>query len=517
MKTCLSGSLLALALAFLAACGGGGGGGDNTGTGTGGGGGGGTPTATNHFPVYIRSSISPNRISALMAINPASPGTLLNADSGLDTSFVRPIVAGTLDSTTGVYRDVGTAAVLYNKPDGRLYAVNYRVSPPAARQVSSETSAATVCDNYTVTYGESDPDQSYVVYSLPGTDGNCATTADNVWRAVRLGMSSTDAPINAKIPLSLLRTGATPDGWLAFDGTTLRDYDINFSSGTAVTIGTFVSATEVGTAPNGNPVLRVGNALRLYDRATRTLSASYLNFTSVLSGWWQDGSDVFVVDGMARIYRFNSASPSAAVQLASDTMVTSMYTSANHVIYSVNNTAIKSVPKAGGSVTTVATASAGEQFTIVGTHGDRVHYMGFNSTTLPVVFRTGSALADGTGTPVNLPDTQVVAVVFPGDWPINSAWPALSRVVVAGKTAGSMAAQALASYDAATHGDAIALGTVPADIWQLLSYNFNSGPFVLASGRAASMSDIFVFRADVAGSLLRVTETPDTDERDVPF
>ncbi len=111
---------------------------------------------------------------------------------------------------------------------------------PAAVPLSSETTATIddVCSytpgaNLVGTVSASDfvtPSNSAYFYRLPGADGVCGTADDTV-RMVKLGMSATDAPISALMPIAVARSAAGAiSGYVAVQGATLTLFDSNFAN-----------------------------------------------------------------------------------------------------------------------------------------------------------------------------------------------------------------------------------------------------------------------------------------------
>ena len=159
------------------------------------------------------------------------------------------MIAGTIVPGSPVLANQSGYSEIYKGSDGHIYRLNLSITgAPTAQQVSSESNATTddTCSlsgataslgtdvNYVAEQAYNDfanPENSAYFYRLPGPDGTC-NTSDDVVYMVKLGMSTTDAPILARLPTAVVHdpnTGAIT-GYFVNEGTALSLYDSNFQN-----------------------------------------------------------------------------------------------------------------------------------------------------------------------------------------------------------------------------------------------------------------------------------------------
>ena len=138
---------------------------------------------------------------------------------------------------------------IFKGSDGHIYRLDLSITgSPAARQVSSESNATVddLCSlsgataslgtdvNYLAVQYFNDfanPENSVYFYRLPGPDGTC-NTSDDVIYMVKLGMTTTEAPVLARMPAAVAHdpnTGAIL-GFVVNEGAALTFYDSNFQN-----------------------------------------------------------------------------------------------------------------------------------------------------------------------------------------------------------------------------------------------------------------------------------------------
>lgn len=284
--------MTAVALGLLS-IGCGGGGGSNSGSGGSTGGGGTTPPPT---PVQYTAPLDNVFVSA---INPANTATVYSPTMG---SFAgsRTYITGSIQSGTPTVQNQAQYAQIYKYTDGHIYSVSLlTASTPAAVQVSSE-SQATIDDlcslngantqlgtdvNYVATQYYNDfanSANSVYFYRLPGTSGACNTSTDII-HMVKLGMSSSDAPINAGfMPVAVIHnptTGAIT-GFIVNEGSALTQYDQNFQNRVvlyipASTINVAYTLATAGTSATGGLFVLDGNIVYV-NYVNNTVSSSPL-------------------------------------------------------------------------------------------------------------------------------------------------------------------------------------------------------------------------------------------------
>jgi hypothetical protein len=282
-KFCVVG---AVALGFLSiGCGGGG---SNSG---GGGGDGTTPP-----PTSVQYTAPTDNVF-VAAINPANTATVYSPTLGTFAG-ARTYITGSIQSGTPTVQSQAQYAQIYKYNDGHIYSVALLTSStPAAVQVSGE-SQATIDDscslngantqlgtdvNYVATQYYNDfanGANSVYFYRLPGASGTCDTSSDII-HMVKVGMSSSDAPINAGfMPVAVIHnptTGAIT-GFIVNEGSALTEYDQNFQNRVvlytpASTIQVAYTLATAGVTATGGLFVLDGNIVHV-DYEHNTVSTS---------------------------------------------------------------------------------------------------------------------------------------------------------------------------------------------------------------------------------------------------
>lgn len=242
----------------LVGCGGGSAGDDNSG----GDGNNNQPPPPPPPPPATIQYVAPADSSFVAAIDPANPATPFLAQAG-SYAGARLYTFGTVVAgSPGLANQAGYSEI-YKSGDGHLYRLDLSITGSAApRQVSSETNATIddLCSlsgatpslgtdvNYLAVQFFNDfanPENSVYFYRLPGPDGSC-NTSDDVVYMIKLKMSTTDAPILARMPAAVVHdpnTGAIT-GFVVNEGAALTQYDSNFQN--RVVLET--PATPIGVA-----------------------------------------------------------------------------------------------------------------------------------------------------------------------------------------------------------------------------------------------------------------------------
>ncbi|NOX76598.1 MAG: hypothetical protein GXP17_08325 [Gammaproteobacteria bacterium] len=487
----------------------------------------------------------------LNAVDPANPGfpteiePAANLVTASDFTFYttpREIETGTYDSTTGILTDLHSYAVIYAHTDGNIYKVSALKSGSLAPvRVSSESMADQLCTDSSV----GDParadfdnaDNSQFIYALPGGDGVC-NTSDDVWKMVRLGMGETDAPVIAKPPVQILTDPATGaiSGWLVHDAVAgeLQRCDASFAGCSAITMVSD-SVSELRGSARFIP-LELDNLLLVYDVDADTLSSAV--FTIPAGTYLDDvvsdsNTTYFAYD--SSIYQFPvDGSSVATVLLVESSDIQRLTVNDNNLVYQLGSggpgTEIKSVPKAGGTPTSLVTATGTDTLSQLFVKNNRVYYNILNNS-VPVA----AGVIDDDG--LNQTETMTAAwigAVFATTLDTNNIviiGDLIEKVIriegydIVG-TGGGYAGATLKSVDAVTSLDIATLGTLPtADHLPSLScYGFgddrlcpvgvtlNPPP---ASPASPTQLDVFYLNASTANSLTRVTNTP--SETEVPI
>jgi len=283
-KLCMLNSAMALSLLSIG-CGGGGG----SSSGSGGGGGGGNAPLVQYT--------APTDNVFVSAINPANTATVYSPTLG-SFAGARTYITGSIQAGTPTVQNQAQYAQIYKYTDGHLYSVALQTSStPAAVQVSSE-SQATIDDlcslngantqlgtdvNYVATQYYNDyanQANSVYFYRLPGASGTCNTSSDII-HMVKLGMSSSDAPINAGfMPVAVIHnpTSGAITGFIVNEGSALTEYDQNFQNRVVLytptsTINVAYTLATAGVTATGGLFVLDGNIVYV-DYVHNTVSAS---------------------------------------------------------------------------------------------------------------------------------------------------------------------------------------------------------------------------------------------------
>jgi hypothetical protein len=315
----------------------------------------------------------------------------------------KQVLRGTIDFTTGVSLGQLAGVEIYKNSTGGISELDLTsTSAPAAQQVSSE-SAATLDDTCTLsgtvvaganydyvgvsfTADLQNPTNSSYFYRLPGPDGVC-DTADDVVHMVKTGMSGSDAPIVASgMPVATVRTPTGGiSGFVVKSGADLVLVDGNFAN--PVVLGTFAAtigvavALPVGTTqgyPTGQLYVVDGNIVYV-NYAAASISMPLFTIPN-----WQptNAGATFAASPTSLYFSINTAAsgttPASATIYAlpadGSTAPTVVDTEAgrvaslvvpvlgtNLVVGLVNPTyTIKSLPTAGGPVTTLLTSTVND-------------------------------------------------------------------------------------------------------------------------------------------------------------
>jgi hypothetical protein len=267
------------------------GGGSGSNSGTGGGGGGTTPPPT---PVQYTA---PTDNVFIAAINPANTTTVYSPTLG-NFAGARTYITGSIQSGTPTIQNQAQYAQIYKYTDGHIYTVSLlTASTPAAAQVSSE-SQATIDDlcslngantllgtdvNYVAVQYYNDyanPANSVYFYRLPGPSGTCNTSGDII-HMVKLGMSTSDAPINTGfMPVAVIHnpTSGAITGFIVNEGVALTEYDENFQNRVVLytptsTINVAYTLATAGVSATGGLFVLDGN-IDYVDYVHNTVSSS---------------------------------------------------------------------------------------------------------------------------------------------------------------------------------------------------------------------------------------------------
>jgi len=543
---------------LLVACGGDDGGTNNPGGGTN------NPGGSFASSTYLFYS------GSLMAVDPADPTSPITIEAGSDIvtgtfgfgSSVRTVQASTYDSATNTLTDSHPYALIYAKTDGRLYRVSALKSGSLTPvQVSSEAAADQMCkpgdpDDVFVRPDLANPENSQLIYALPGVDTNCGTP-DDEWKMVRLGMSASDAPIPARPPVWVLgdtTTGAIA-GWLVNDAGALKKCDANFTN---------CGPSIVFVASNANVILGLGlnrlllnidDQLFVYDGNTNSLSASIFTVpaNTVIRASAADDTLIFF-ENARRIYRAPIDGSAPALEIGTEAKDTTfqMAVTSNKVVYMVGGIGasmeLKALDKMGvggvsSTLATAATAATGNigMFGMFFVNGDIIYYS-FSGQQMPapgrieiVALAAGWVDENGSGKS-EVADAAWVATTYPdtADLSKSSSLAIQPQKIIRAEGYGQAgsgmgyAGATLNAFDAATTSPIATLGTLPATDGlssvgclatgdnALCNTTVNITP-VPALPALPFQQDIFFINAASANSLVRITNTANAIETAVTF
>ena len=262
-------------------------------------GGGSSDTGGSGPPPTALQFIAPNDNAFAAAVDPSHPSTVYGPTTA-SYAGVRKIITATLAVGSPTTHNQTDYAQIYKAGDGHLYRVDLvTIGTPVARQVSSE-SHATIDDrcslngantvfgtdvNYVAVQSYVDyqnPENSAYFYRVPGPNGTCGTAEDIVYMT-KLGMTATDPPIQALMPVAVVHdvtTGAL-SGFIVNEGTTLSFYDQNFQHRTVMLTATASIGVAYGLASSGvnasGGLLILDGSIVYVDYAQKSVSSSLFN------------------------------------------------------------------------------------------------------------------------------------------------------------------------------------------------------------------------------------------------
>lgn len=493
---------------LLAACGGGGGGKKNPNTGT--------PASTAQPPSATMSYLF--FVGNITAVDPRS-GAQTALSTGLTPDWAGALPTGTYDPTTRTMSDLHTRWVVYAS-GGQLWKVGADINAtPQPQRLSSETEARTICENYGGPDLANDAN-ARIVYALPGPDDNCQSAGDNVWRAVRIGMTAADAPISAKPVITSFSDPANGGlgGWLVREGNDLKVYDADFAQS-----GTLISAGRIEYLQGGTSdklLIRAGDDLHVFDTATRTLSPRRHTLSNPVYSYTRDGSDVWVLDG-DDFFRYSLNDSAQAVKVAEDAQDvrgSNIEIAGDRIVYILarpgatatqRTYVVKSLPKSGGAPMVLADNLSGIGGFAVA--GSRVYFNALQGNTATA----WSMLADGT-LPAAIPNAAWTDSIADAEISPQRGRTVHTMLLTEGYTNADVqfGGGTLSSYDAATFTRVATLGQLPSDM-ELIRLGTGTGRYFLGVGygdpqaaTAPRNQDIFLIDTFTSGSLQRLTNTP---------
>jgi hypothetical protein len=522
-------------------------------------------TATDSVSISINDSNTPGGTAdtylfythGLSAVDPSNPSSPIliepTADmvSELMQGSAEIVKTGDYDGINKTYSNIHSYAVIYPKTDGHFYKVSALKSGSLTPvQVSSETQADQLCIGAMHGTGHfddfSNPENSVYLYALPGDDSICETPDDN-WKMIRLSMTSSVPPITAKMPVYPIDdyTTGSITGWLVHDAGALYSCNEVFADCTMLTSVT--SFVEWATNTTEYILLNVDNQLYSYNIATNSLSATLFtnpNPSDFLT--YNDGTTAFfgLENNLYQLSVDGSSDASVLSTHSADTSVVGF--NDNQVIVelsqppSLEPKEIVSVSKANGASQTLFTAPESDNLVILAVVGDLVYYQ-LQRTELTsgilMITPISAGVINVDGTPVSqTPDAAWSGVILNSTIDMkrgDNTGDFFDKIILAEGfnipgTSGGFAGATISSVDAETAIPELNLGSLPTT--EIFGNVFFGDESVGALTQATIYldpqpappalpfkTDIFFIDPELAGSLTRVTNTPDEDELIIVF
>lgn len=511
----------------MAACGGGGGSPQSAG-----------PSGTDTIPVthlFYRDNSLP---SPLMAIDPVNAAAPVAADAGAVAGAER-VLYGNYNPSSRTVSALHPRSVIYAK-GGKLYRVSaIKGAGFTPIQVSSETQSAEICRTK-VDIDFANHDKSTYLYSSKGADGQCST-ADDQWKMVRLGMSATDVPIvvpvvitpasSEIIALNDPTTGALI-GFLGVNGSSLYRYDANF--GNPFLLLSNVDAYEPVEADMFDRVFLAvdsgGNrTIHAYNVLTGVLSNSVYSSPIEPFVRWSyasDTSQVFISNGR-KIFSLPLTAGALASMLVDEGSnrieeILLTNTKVAYVLTEGVNQKFKTVAKSDRVAFTYFTMPTDSgtlnqrRMELYAAGGDWVYYNKVNAVGSAV---SAGAIKVNQNSLSNLSEKGGAGWVgkrFPATFANGFVLPSLFRAEGPEMASGNYKGATINTYDTASNLVTATLGVLPLEnirSVELLAWDDN----VLGEVRfeatlvGTSQIDIFFANARKEGSLVRVTNTPQSE------
>lgn len=326
-------------------------------------------------PTYLFYTTGGSGDYGIHAIDPSDPGnpTAVESVSGTLADFPTYFLAGTVESGSKTIADLHYRYLLY--PLGtNFYKVSALKSEALVKQqVSSESAADTICDNFPFSFDDyNDPEQSVLFYTVDPVDtGACDNNGNDILYMIKMGMSSATGPLGGLVnyaPISAVydSTGAITgflvqnllNGNIELRDTSLASPSIILSG---IANGVFPAATD----SNGRMVLSINNTdLYVFNPLSGTISASLHTDLGglITSPMPIDSTHAYFRDGEI-IYRIPmDASANATVVVdesgGAGSLTSNILLSRGRIIYLYEDTPndfLRSVSVSGGTGTNIYT------------------------------------------------------------------------------------------------------------------------------------------------------------------
>ncbi len=415
--------------------------------------------------------------------------------------------------------------------NGRFWKVDQLVTSGAPTpQMVSTVTPADVCGSSglpLVPFGVDSSDWAnaalgWILMRSPGPDGLCGST-DDTFRAVRMNMSDTTAPLVIGEPLAQIRgSDGSFAGLVVRNGTQVQQLNADLAAPAnlfTVDPATFVNGGAVfGSAPPGLWVFVDGRtlyAVNLANPANRAPVATLATGETLMSHFSGDGTAAYVALNTAtagRILRIDTNLTATAVTTldapAADLALTTTRVAAR---LSSTPARVVSALKTGSTMQNIITLPLGDLAMLMMASGENVYLTKFGTgATLGVV--TLIVNSDGTNTQT-LAGTRLLHSIGPETMAMAGGLNQTYAIVVAdGESAAGLDSGAtLRLVEGATRNTLATYGTFPASpagqavmfAPAPLQYR-QTGLVPFLGGSTTTAGDLYFFKSDVAG-LLRVT------------
>lgn len=463
----------------------------------------------------------------ILAIHPDNPANPVTVETGF-TSGEEGIIDGKLDLVGQQITDIYIRTILYSKSNGRLYKVNALADADKTPvQVSNEIEASLICNHFSST-DHNDYNNSIYYYALPGASGECGSAEDYVWKMVRIGMDSSSSPILAKKPLDGViggvhdTTGAIV-GFFAKDGQNIVYCDRNFNNCSSII--SFVNSGEILARDYlaNNVIIRADDKLYHYSAVNGKLSnvlhtlSEGSSFSSTRFGHAiSDGVNLFFADG-DKLYKLPMDGGAAPFLLATAKLAgVSMHwlsLTTNRVVYLTADSdliskTLESVSKSGGDPATLRSFDNLSDIYAYYTAGEYIHYFTLLGTTVGTIKEDGSNANE-------IPNASPAGALYGSNQSMfKSSYEKILWIEGCSQYS-NCSGGTLKAVDAATNSGEVVLGVVPYGTESILfsGYLKGGGALGMWDNTAAYKRDIFFVNPSKAGSLQRITSTPEKDEQ----
>lgn len=500
-------------------------------------------------------------LKAVDPLNPAATPIVVDADTS-PSQFSTTAIAigpGEYNPSTGVVSIGGVARVFYSRTDGTLWQVGTNrlaaaggIRAPVPQKVSSESEATELCRSHfnSVFNGVTN---TRVAYEIPGADGMCFTHGDNEWRLVNLAMNGSqppqDFPGEAIVPLTNPLNGAYA-GWLALQGRMLTRVSPDLSTVTPlIAYGNHVRGLLGSVNRTGHVFLSIDGGLHVFNlkaRGSTALSDTGYGFPS--AGGFNTGlPQAYTSDG-TRLYFVVPTSKSGAALMSVDGAgnlrtlhepndavspqpgFAGIALAGNRIAYSYSTNA--SLP---GKVVSLAKDGTGLRILDSGLPAFLPSALGvypvatsnhvfYTSAAAPTAVTAHAARADGTGTPLGIPNARWISYKAARNQLAFSLQtiPETMFALAGARTASDAAGARLLAVNALNPaGPRIELGEIPGgantSFFSIPGFGrYRLGSITGPSNTGTGQSDILFWDSQTPGSLRRITDTPGVSELPIP-